>query len=92
MLVQWDLAKARSNRLKHGISFSDVEPVFFDEFALSMPDNHSIAEQRFVLVGKDALQRTLTVIYTHRGESIRLISARKATKFERREYEKGIRF
>ena len=91
MRIEWDPAKARSNLGKHGISSSDVEPAFYDEFALSMPDPFSIAEERFVLVGCDALSRVLTIAYTHRGEHIRVISARPATKAERRTYEKGKR-
>ena len=61
MDIAWDPAKARSNRLKHGVSFADVEPAFYDEFALSMPDDFSVAEERFLLVGRDALARVLTV-------------------------------
>ena len=89
MHVEWDPAKARSNVIKHGISFSDVEPAFYDEFALSMPDPSSI-EERFVLFGTDAIGRVVTVCYAYRRDSIRIISARKSTRAERREYEKGI--
>jgi uncharacterized DUF497 family protein len=88
---EWDPAKERSNRTKHGISFSDVEPAFYDEFALSMPDPFSISEERFVVIGQDALSRVLAIAYTYTGESIRVISARPATKAERTIYEKGIR-
>ncbi len=91
MRVEWGPAKARSNLIRHGISFSDAEPAFYDDFALSMPDTDSELEQRFVLVGSDALGRVLTIAYTYRSESIRLISARKATKTERKMYEKGLR-
>ena len=91
MDIEWDPGKARTNRSKHGVSFSDVEPAFYDPFALSMPDTSSATEERFVLVGTDAPGRILTVSYTYRGETIRIISARPATKTERKEYEKGIR-
>jgi uncharacterized DUF497 family protein len=91
MTVEWDPAKARSNLTKHGIRFSDVEPAFYDEFALSMPDPFSISEERFVLIRRDALSRILTVAYTYRDESIRVISARPASKAEVKIYEKGIR-
>jgi uncharacterized DUF497 family protein len=91
MGIEWDPTKAKSNLSKHGISFSDVEPAFYDEFALSIPDPFSISEQRFILVGRDALSRVLTIAYTYRSEHIRVISARPATKAERRTYEKGIR-
>jgi uncharacterized DUF497 family protein len=91
MSIEWDPAKAKSNHIKHGVRFSDVEPAFYDEFALSMPDPFAAAEERFILVGRDALSRVLTIAYTYRGEHIRVISARSATKAERRAYEKGIR-
>ena len=88
MDIEWDPAKARSNLSKHGVSFSDVEPAFYDELALSMPDEFSVTEERFLLVGRDALGRVLTISYTYRGNTIRIISARPATKSERRKYEK----
>jgi uncharacterized DUF497 family protein len=90
--LDWDSAKAKANLTKHGISFSEVEPAFYDNFALSMPDVFSLSEERFVLIGRDARNRVLTVSYLYRGEGIRVISARPATKAERRSYEKGIRF
>ena len=76
---------------KHGISFSDVEPAFYDEFALSMPDKFASGEDRYVLVGTDTVGRVITVSYTYRGSGMRLISARRATASERRDYEKRIR-
>ena len=88
----WDPAKARSNLTKHGISFSDVETAFYDQYAISMPDPGASAEERFVLVGMDALGTIVVVVYTYRGDSIRIISARRATKSERKSYEEGIRF
>jgi uncharacterized DUF497 family protein len=91
MKVEWDPTKAESNRSKHGISFSDAELALYDEFALSMPDPLSISEERFILIGRDALNRVLTITYTYRGENIRVISARPATKAERISYEKRIR-
>ena len=92
MDFEWDPAKARSNLTKHGVSFSDVETAFYDPYAISMPDPGASAEERFILVGTDALGRIVVVVYTYRGNSIRLISARKATKSERKSYEEGIRF
>ncbi len=91
MHVEWDPAKARSNLAKHGISFWDVEPAFNDRFALSIPDIYSVFEERFLLVGTDALGRVLTVSYTYRKNAVRIISARLPTKTERNNYEKGIR-
>jgi hypothetical protein len=92
MDFEWDPAKARSNFTKHEISFSDVEPAFYDQFAISMPDPGASSEERFVLVGMGAIGRIIVVVYTYRGNSIRIISARAATKAERKTYEKGIRF
>jgi len=92
MDVEWDPAKARSNRKKHGISFSDAEAVLYDPMALSTRDTHMEGEERFLAVGSDSLGRILVVCYTYRDERIRLISARAASKSERSEYEKGIRF
>ena len=91
MDIEWDPAKAASNLRKHGIRFSDVEPAFYDEFALTFPDPFAVSEERFLLVGADALGRVVMVLYTYRGSTVRLISARRATKSERDEYEKGIR-
>jgi uncharacterized DUF497 family protein len=90
MEFEWDLVKARSNLKKHGISFSDVEPVFYDQHAISMADPGVSVEERFILVGMDALGRIVVVAYTYRGNSIRIISARKATKSEKKSYEEGI--
>ena len=70
--------------------FSDAETVLFDPNALTREDIESEGEQRFVTVGMDSGGRILIVIYTYRGEDIRLISARSATKRERKQYEEGI--
>jgi hypothetical protein len=91
MHVEWDPAKARSNSAKHGISFSDAKSVFYDEFAITIPDEFSVFEERFILIGTDALDRKLTVSYTYRNNAVRMISARLSTKSERKTYEKGIR-
>ena len=90
MDFEWDPVKARSNLAKHGIRFSDVEPAFYDQHAISMPDPWASTEERFVLVGMDALARIVVVVYTYRGDSIRIISARRATKSERKTYEEGV--
>jgi uncharacterized DUF497 family protein len=88
--VLWDPEKAKVNLKKHGVRFSDAETVLFDPNALTRDDTESGGEQRFVTVGMDALGRILIVVYTYRGEDIRLISARSATKRERMQYEEGI--
>ena len=88
--VNWDPEKARSNLDKHGIRFSDAEIILSDPNALTREDEYAEGEQRFVTVGMDAVGRILVVVYAHRGENIRLISARAATKGERKSYEEGI--
>ncbi|RME43315.1 MAG: BrnT family toxin [Caldilineae bacterium] len=88
MEYQWDSNKARANLRKHQIDFADAVAVFSDDFALTIEDDHP-DEERFVTIGMDSLGRILVVVYTWRGESIRLISARKATKNERKQYETG---
>ncbi len=75
MEVIWDSLKAESNYKKHGVYFSDAELVLYDPFALSMEDSDAIGENRYVAIGQDTLNRVLVVVYTYRGESIRLISA-----------------
>lgn len=89
MKIIWDPLKAAANIRKHKIHFSDAEPVFFDPMALTR-EYDATDEQRFVSVGLDALNRILVVVYTYRGEDIRLISARRATSKERKHYEEGI--
>jgi len=83
---EWDEQKAIANFAKHGVSFADACTVFDDPFALDMEDrsiNYGEVRRRIVGVGRD---RFLTVTYTDRRDTIRLISARKATRSERREY------
>jgi uncharacterized protein len=89
MKFQFDPEKAKSNIKKHGISFAEVEPVFFDAFALTIEDE-SVFERRFITVGLDARLRLVTVCWTERGKDIRIISARLATTNERKTYENGI--
>jgi uncharacterized protein len=90
MEVEWDPSKAKINLQKHGVRFSDAEAVLFDPNALSFEDITAQGEQRFVAIGVDHLWRLLVVIYTNRGSNVRLISARQATRSERRKYESGI--
>jgi uncharacterized DUF497 family protein len=88
MDVEWDPEKAAANLQKHGIPFSYAVDALEDEYALTREDPHAQGEQRFVTVGMDGLGRVLTVVYTHRGERIRLISVRRATRREREWYER----
>lgn len=90
MKVEWDPNKAVTNLQKHGVRFSDAEAVLFDPNALSFEDTTAQGEQRFVAIGMDHLWRLLVVIYTDRGNHVRLISARPATRSEKRHYESGI--
>ncbi len=83
---EWDPKKAQSNLDKHGVSFADAVAVLEDELALTIPDDDP-GEERFVTVGMDALGQVLVVVYTWRQDSVRIISARKATRSERRQYE-----
>jgi len=87
MEYEWDEQKAASNLSKHGIDFADAATALEDEAAITIADAFS-DEERFVTIGMDILGRLLVVVYTWRGEdTIRLISARKATAHERRQYE-----
>jgi uncharacterized protein len=85
---EWDPRKAAANLRKPGIDFVDGGTVLYDEFAITVPEDRA-NEERFVTMGMDALGRVLVVVYTWRGDRARLISARQATKRERREYEEG---
>jgi uncharacterized DUF497 family protein len=89
MLTEWDPGKARLNARKHGVSFADAVASLEDEAALTMRDPFCEEEERWVTMGLDALGRVLVVVYTWRGESVRLISARKATPGEQRRYEEA---
>lgn len=86
-VVEWDADKAATNLAKHGVDFADAAAVLEDEAALTVSDDDP-DEERFVSVGMDALGRVLTVVYTWRGGEPRLISARKANRSERRQYER----
>jgi uncharacterized protein len=88
MTYQWDKSKAAANLRKHGIDFADVVSVFSDDLAITTPDER-FDEERFITVGLDGFGRVLIVVYTWRAQEIRLISARPATRQERRQYEEG---
>ena len=82
---EWDEEKDRVNQEKHGISFETASYVFQDEFYIEMYDfEHSVEEDRYIAIGK--VGDLLFVVFTERGERIRLISARAATERERRLY------
>lgn len=84
--IEFDSFKAKLNRAKHGVSFTQAEEALHDFMAVTIEDPDTFGEQRFVTLGADAIGRLLIVVYTMRGENIRLISARKASKGETRQY------
>jgi uncharacterized DUF497 family protein len=86
---EWDPAKARANFTKHGVRFADAATALEDDSALTIRDLSSEDEERWVTMGLDASGRLLVVVYTWRGERVRLISARQATRHERRQYEES---
>jgi uncharacterized protein len=87
---EWDPQKAEANRKKHGVSFDEASTAFADPLHVVIGDpRHSHGEARFVLFGRSNTGRLLAVMHMERGASTRLISARKATPRERRQYERG---
>ena len=87
---EWDEDKAASNLRKHQVSFTEGATVFNDEFIATLPDPaHSQVEERYIAIGMSVKGHVLIVSFTERGERTRLISCRKATPAERRQYEKG---
>jgi len=90
LTFEWDEGKAAENLTKHGVSFAEAATVFADPLSRTIPDPlHSNEEDRFVILGESAVGHALVVVHTHRGENIRIISARKATSRERKDYERG---
>ncbi len=90
MNFEWDEATAVSNSRKHGVSFEEATTVFVDDLSLTGRDpDHSQGERRFVTFGLSADGRVLAVSHTERHGTIRIISARPATRAERKLYEEG---
>ena len=91
MSFEWEPAKAAQNIRRHrGVTFEEASTVFDDPFAVTMPDpEHSEGEERYLKLGYSTRQRLLVVSYTERQERTRIISARQATRTERRIYEEG---
>ena len=88
LIFEWDPQKAKSNLEKHGVSFEEASTAFQDTLSLTIDDPlHSIDEERVVLIGMSNKNRLLVVVHTERGDNIRIISAKKATKKERKNYE-----
>lgn len=90
---EWDHAKARTNRAKHGVTFDEATEIFRDPFALTLADDeHGVNERRWVTVGRDSQKRYLLVIHTYNQideavARVRIISARRPTRVEIRAYE-----
>ena len=90
MRFEWDLVKVRRNLAKHGVSFRDAATAFSDPLSFTVFDpDHSDEEDRLVLLGSTYSGRLVVVIHTYDGDAVRIISARLATKRERREYASG---
>ncbi len=90
MRFEWDPAKAKRNLRKHRISFEEASSVFYDPLAATGADpDHSLGEERMITFGISSSGRLLVVAHTERGDTIRIISARAATRHERKIYEEG---
>lgn len=90
MEFEWNPHKATLNFEKHGVSFQEAATVFNDPLSVTFPDpDHSIGESRYVIIGISRFRQILVVAHTERGDNIRIISARKATRQERKFYEEG---
>lgn len=88
---EWNPVKEASNARKHGVTFTEATSVFADSLAVLKADpDHSIDEMRYILLGMSARQRLLVVAFAERPPSTRLISARQATRRERKQYEEEI--
>ena len=88
---EWDAHKAQSNLAKHKVSFEAAATVFGDPRSVTIPDPaHSQREHRFIILGRSHDARLLVVVHTERGDNIRIISARPASRRERKYYEEAI--
>jgi len=87
---EWDERKAKSNLAKHGVSFEEASTVFGDPLSLTIPDPaHSQVEDRSILLGQSHQGKLLVVVHTERGDNFRIVSARRASRRERKSYEEG---
>lgn len=90
MKFEWDPPKADANMRKHGVTFDEAATVFLDELAISGSDpDHPVGEARYITFGMSSLGRLLVVSHTHRAANIRIISARRVTRAERKIYEES---
>ena len=91
MQFEWDEAKEAINIRKHGVDFDEAAETFYDALGLELSDKeHSDPEERFIRLGKSRRGRILVTVFTERGETIRIISSRRATRREVKSYEEGI--
>jgi len=87
---EWDRRKDEENRRKHGVFFLEALSAFADPLSVTIDDpDHSEGESRYILLGQSDQNRLLVITHTDRNECTRLISAREATRQERRQYEQG---
>jgi uncharacterized DUF497 family protein len=85
---EWDHRKALINEKKHSLTFEEASTVFGDPLSLTIPDPaHSVGEDRFITIGTSAKNRLIVVVYTEHYDIVRIVSDRKATKIEKRQYE-----
>ena len=90
LTFEWDEEKAQQNLVKHGVSFPEATTVFGDLLSATIPDpDHSVGEERFITVGMSHQSRLLVVAHADRDDTIRIITARVATRAERKSYEEG---
>ncbi len=90
MKFEWNPNKAELNQQKHQVSFQEAATVFSDPLSVTFPDpDHSLGEERYLIIGMSHHHQILVVAHTYRTETIRIISARGATKRERKFYEPG---
>ena len=90
MRFEWDKNKAKVNLQRHQISFEEAESVFDDSFSLTInDDSHSFDESRFITIGESKTGRLILVCHTIGAENVRIISARKPSHKERKDYENG---
>ena len=88
--VEWDATKAEGNHRKHGVTFEEATTVFGDPLALTFADpDHSVGEERYLMFGVSVEGRLLAIVHTESSEAVRIISARRTTRSERKIYEDG---
>jgi len=92
LVFEWDGRKAERNVRKHNVPFEEAATIFGDALSLTIADPvHSVGEERLVTIGESRRRRLLVVVHTDRGNAVRIISARRATRRERKAYEEDIK-